>query len=95
MTEARLVLRAAGSHLYPGARGTASGPPSDTETPCLVEFADGSVALGTLAAGEGCAVLAAAPHTTARGTRIAAKQWAVAFEDGPSGLRFRILRRAG
>lgn len=100
MTEVRLVLCAAGSHLYPGARGTASGeaPPAESppaETPCLVEFADGAATPATLAPAAGGCLLATAPYTTARGTRIPAKRWLVSLAPGTDGPRFRVLRRAG
>lgn len=95
MTGARAVLRAAGSHLYPGAKGTVSALPPDRRGPCLVEFADGAAATATLVAEDDRRVLAAAAYTTARGTRIPAKRWLIAFDGAPPAARFRILGRAG
>lgn len=85
-----LTLRAAGSHLYPGARGSLDGPPPAAPTACLVEFADGSVASGTIAPDADALWLATGPYTTARDTRIPAKRWRISL--GPDG--FRILGRA-
>ena len=83
-----LVLRATGSHLYPGAHGSVSGAVAAGRVPCLVEFADGSAAIATLAPeGRGLS-LETEPYTTACGTRIQAKRWRVAL--GPEG--FRVLR---
>lgn len=87
MTGAQTVLAVAGSHLYPGARGVVRGP--GTEGPCLIEFADGSAAIGELGGGIAMA-LDIRPYTTARGTRIPAKCWKVAVSAG----RFRVLARA-
>lgn len=82
------VFAAAGSHLYPGAAGAVSGPERDG--PCLVEFADGSMAFGRLEAGG--AELALAGYTTARGTAIPAKRWAIAVTGAGGARRFRISR---
>lgn len=89
---APLVLRATGSHLYPGARGHIEGPmpAALAPRPCLVEFADGAAAHATLRLRQGEALLATEPYTTARGTRIPAKRWAIAL--GARG--FRVLGRA-
>jgi hypothetical protein len=86
MTGNQVVLKAGGSHLYPGARGTLQG--AETEGPCLVEFVDGSVAFGNLSGGAGT-ILVLDPYVTARGTEIPAKRWAVALAAG----RFRIFAR--
>lgn len=89
-----LVLRATGSHLYPGAHGTFEAAPLvvplAAPAPCLVEFADGSAATGTLTPRGDGLLLAAAPYTTARGTSIAAKRWRLILTE----LGFRIARRA-
>ena len=82
-----LVLAAASSHLYRGARGTVQG--LVREGPCLVEFADASAALGQLRAGEP-AILELCPYTTARGTEIPAKRWRLAIAGGS----FRVLSPA-
>ncbi len=87
---AALVLRAAGSHLYPGARGGLEGPLPGGPAQCLVEFADGSAALATVTPEGDGLLLATRPYTTARGTRIAAKRWRVVAEAGA----FRVVRRA-
>ena len=86
---AGLVLRATGSHLYPGARGSVSGAAPAGRVSCLVEFADGSAAIATLAPEGDGLVLETEPYTTARGTCIQAKRWRVAL--GPEG--FRVLGR--
>ena len=85
---APVVLSARGSHLYPGAADPASGTAAG---PCLVAFADGSAALGSLVAAEGRSVLALGPYTTARGTAIPARRWAASLDGAPA--EFRILAR--
>ena len=80
---ATLVLAAGESHLYPGATGTGAL----RDGPCMVEFADGATAFGELS--DGATVLELGPYTTARGTAIPAKRWAVALAEGG----FRVLRR--
>ena len=89
------VLRAAGSHLYPGATGTAAGLGAEAEGPCLVELADGAAAPGTLEAGPDGLVLTTAPYTTARGTVIRAKRWLIEVMPGAAEGRFRVIGRAG
>ena len=84
------VLRAGGSHLYPGARGMLEGTLPAGETACLVEFADGSAAIGRLAPEGVALILETGPYTTARGTPIPAKRWRIAAGTGA----FRVLRRA-
>jgi hypothetical protein len=91
MTGGDLVLTAGGSHLYPGAKGSVRGETGHGS--CLVEFADGSAALGRLTAGGGRIELEIGPYTTARGTRIPAKRWAVGISGVGAERRFRILGR--
>lgn len=92
-----LTLRAQGSHLHPGARGTVdgnwSGRPAAKQV--VIEFADGSVALGQMSpeAG-GQQVLDVDPYATARGTAIAAKRWTVTVTEGRGEQAlFRVLTR--
>ncbi len=87
-----LVLRARGSHLYPGARVVPEGGAPERATPCIVEFADGSAAMGEVApAGEGRMLLATAPYHTAAGTEIPAKRWLL--QPGAAG-EWQVARRA-
>lgn len=92
-----LALRASGSHLYPGARGTLAGewPRAGTMSEVAVEFADGSLALGQLSAGhDGGQVLSVGPYVTARGTAVADKRWVLTVATAPGGGgRFRIAAR--
>ncbi len=75
MTEAR-VLRARGSHLYPGARVALEGGVPEAPGPCLVEFADGSAAAGEIAPERDERLrLATAPYRTAAGTAIPENRW--------------------
>jgi len=90
MTGVALILTAGGSHLYPGAQGSVRGRAADGS--CLVEFADGSAAFGRLTGGEG-KVLALDAYTTARGTEIAEKRWAIGLSGQAPERRFRILAR--
>ena len=88
------VLSAAGSHLYPGARGSVRGGGEA----CMVEFADGSVAFGRLAetptgAAKPGPVLALDGYTTARGTVIPARRWGVEIAGDGDGGQFRITAR--
>jgi len=83
MTQAR-VLRARGSHLYPGARAMLEGGVPEAAGPCLVEFADASAAAGEIAPeGDGRLRLATAPYRTAAGTAIPEKRWLL--EPGGAG----------
>jgi len=93
------VLAAAGSHLYPGSRGTVrgtgGGPVRGTGGggACMVEFADGSAAFGRLCeAPEGWA-LALDGYTTARGTAIPPKRWRVQLGNDGGGVGFRVTAR--
>ncbi len=95
MSGTGVILQAGGSHLYPGARGTAAGLPPTPGGPCLVEFADGAAAHATLAVEGDHLVLALAPYTTARGTRVPARRWLVEITAGAAGTRFRVVARAG
>ena len=81
------VLAAGGSHLYPGATGSLAGGAAGE---CLVEFADGSAALGRLMVDVEATVLETEPYVTARGTAVSAKRWIVEVE----GARFRIRARS-
>lgn len=96
-----LVLEAGHTHVYPGLRGllrgpgpTATGAAGDT---CRIDFADGSVAFGTLRPGSGEAwELDVSPYVTAAGTRIPVKRWRVGLEHESNGrTAFRILGRLG
>ena len=88
------LLEAAGTHLYPGARGRA---PKETVTlprPCIVLFADGARATGRLEPGPGGTVsLSLGPHVTARATRIGPKRWRIALD--PVAGTFRVRARLG
>ncbi len=90
MPAARIV-RAHGSHLYPGAQVTLEGRVPEMAAPCLVEFADGAVAAGSLAPGDAAgAILETAPYRTAAGTAIPEKRWLLA--PGPAD-EWRVVRR--
>ncbi|MYM57062.1 hypothetical protein [Thalassovita mangrovi] len=81
-----LELETTHSHLYPGARGrVVAGAVADG--PVTLIFADGARAAATLTGNR----LQVAAHETAKGTAIAAKGWAIAFD----GADFRITARAG
>ncbi len=80
-----LTLKAAHSHLYPGAGGALAGV--WRQGPCLLTFADGVAASAILSEG---GRLDVAPHRTAAGTAIGAKSWRIRRE----GNRFRVLERA-
>jgi hypothetical protein len=88
-----LILKARGSHLYPGARavledGQSTAGPALVSCHCLIEFADGSVAFGTLTNDkEGFAVLAVDAYQTARGTAILAKGWRLSLAQAMEGGR--------
>lgn len=88
------VLAAAGSHLYRGAQGILREGCA-AEGPCLVEFADGSLALGRLARTEPGLVLELDPYVTARGTEIAAKRWTIELARKGNETHFRIGARLG
>lgn len=91
MSSAPVILAAAGSHLYRGARGDMRG--AAAEGPCLAEFGDGSVAFGRLTAADGRMVLELDAYATARGTEIPAKRWVVAISGTGAERRYRILAR--
>lgn len=79
-----LALAATHSHLFHGARGRVlHGTPCDG--PVTLEFADGVMAKGRIAAGH----LYLSAYRTAAGTRIPAKRWHVIFD----GATFRIAAR--
>jgi hypothetical protein len=88
VTDARPTprLRAAATHLYPGARLRGDAPLAPG--PTLVAFADGVEAPGEIEA-DG-ATLSVAAHRTARGARIPAKRWRLA--ETPEG--WRVAARA-
>jgi hypothetical protein len=91
MAEAR-VLRARGSHLYPGARTVLEGGVPEAPGPCLVEFADGAAATGEIAPErDGRLRLGTAPYRTGAGTAIPGKQWLLE-PGGPCG--WRVVRAA-
>lgn len=86
------MLRAGGSHLFPGCRGALSEAPGPCG-PLMVEFADGSVALGQHRREGEAQVLSLAPYRTARGTDVPARAWAAEeTEDGGATL-IRITAR--
>lgn len=91
MTRVPLVLVAGGSHLYPGASGSLRGEAAAGA--CLVEFADGSAAFGRLAAMAARIRLDVEAYTTARGTEISARCWAVGISGAGAERRFRVLAR--
>lgn len=89
MANSAIILRATGSHLYPGARGTVS---RDGPGACLIEFADGSAAVGTLGAdASGGRVLDVAGYRTARGTDVPPRRWRL--DPGAAPGAFRIAAR--
>jgi hypothetical protein len=88
------VLAAAGSHLYRGAQGILREG-RGAEGPCLVEFADGSLAFGRLVMTDERVVLELDAYTTARGTMIPAKRWSVAVMRRGGEAHFRIGARLG
>ena len=96
-----VVLRAAHTHLYPGARGSLG--PGDAlrwsagarDIPCVVEFSDGSAARATLEsfAGDG-ARLRVGGYATLAGTAIPAKRWLLELGWRESaGEGFSVKRR--
>ncbi len=96
-----LILKAPGSHLYPGARaflegGQIAGAAVLVSSLCLIEFSDGSNAFGRLTPGEaGQALLAVAAYQTVRATAIPAKRWQLALGAAMEGRRAcRVTGRA-
>jgi len=72
------VLRAGHTHLYPGARLRAEGPPLRGGQALRIEFADlGSAAARVEAVEDARATLAVGAHRTARGACIVAKRWLI------------------
>lgn len=89
------VLRAAHTHLYPGARLQADGPLAEGAGFTLV-FADlGSASARVQRVDGELAALSVGGYRTARGTNVAAKRWLL--EPGPasaaSGRTWRVVRR--
>jgi hypothetical protein len=82
-------LAATHSHLYPGARGHAPGPPADG--PVVMCFADGARAAGRL---DG-AILALSAYRTSAGRAIPARAWRLAFgaPDAAGRCPFRVAAR--
>ena len=76
-----LQLFASGSHLFPGATGTASGDGPEV----VIDFADLSRTTATLTGDR----LVTRPYETSAGTRIPAKAWRLVLGGG----RFRIAGR--
>ena len=76
-----LHLFATGSHLYPGATGTASGQGPEV----VIDFADLSRTTATLTGDR----LDTLPYETSAGTRVPAKAWHLTLGGG----RFRIEGR--
>lgn len=93
---AAVVLRAAHTHLYPGARLAASGP-LERGARVTIEFADLRFAAARVEhCAEGKATLAVQAHRTARGTLVAARRWwlaAPAVKDEARGESWRVARR--
>lgn len=93
-----LVLEAGHSHLYPGSGGFLRGSgPAASGGVCRIDFADGSVAFGSLKPGGGEAwELAVDPYATRAGTRIPAKRWRIGLDrDAGDRTAFRVLGRLG
>lgn len=92
-----ITLETTGTHLYPGARGTVRKgplPPRQERQPtsCLILFADGTAAAGTLSARDAAEwLLAVDAHRTGRGTAIPSRCWIVVFDRTvtPPSLRVR------
>jgi hypothetical protein len=85
-------LAAAGTHLYPGAclRVLEGDPRARLRAgdPAMLEFSDGGAAPARIElARPGHAVLAVAPHATARDAAIAAKRWRIVPAGTPGALR--------
>ncbi|MBL8361725.1 MAG: hypothetical protein JNN18_14620 [Rubrivivax sp.] len=77
------VLRAAHTHLYPGARLQADGPLT-AGAGLVVVFADhGSAGARVERVEDGRVTLAVAAHRTARGTLVEAKRWLLTWQAGP------------
>lgn len=93
---AAVVLRAANTHLYPGARLAASAP-LKRGARVTIEFADlGAAAARVERCGAGAATLAVEVHRTAAGTLVAARRWLLAAPDREgeeSGSAWRVVRR--
>ena len=94
-----LVFEASHTHLYPGHEGVVRGAPfsavENERRDCSILFSDGVAVLATaVSLGNGAWRLDVGPYTTAAGTPIPAKSWAVdidATEDDRP--RFRIRRK--
>jgi hypothetical protein len=93
------VLEAGHTHLHPGLRGFLRGPDPGNNgaagDTCRIDFADGSVAFGTLKPGGGGSwEFEAGPYITAAGTRIPARRWSAELGCEPDGrTAVRILGR--
>lgn len=93
-----IVLEASHTHLYPGHEGRVAGVSGIAAmpdgAPCRVDFADGSVAFGTLARdGAENWTLEVGPYTTAAGTAMPAKRWRIGLQPAGEGLEFRVRGR--
>ena len=94
-----MILQATHTHLYPGHRGTISGPARIADLrsggDCLVEFSDGSVTPATLSKSARGWRLHTGAYRTASGTDIPEKRWLVSLEEDGGQLAFRIRRVDG
>ncbi|MFT4198999.1 MAG: hypothetical protein QM601_14045 [Pseudoxanthomonas sp.] len=84
-----MILGFASTHAYPGCHGRLLDAHRLHAGRCTVEFADGHGATARLQHGDAGWILAIAAHTTARGTRIAAKRWRLQAD----AAAVRIIRR--
>ena len=92
------LLRAANTHLYPGAKLVALARPRlRAGDRVIVEFADLGAANGRVERRDDRVVLAVEAHRTARGADVAARAWVVERsreKDADGGSRWRVVGRA-
>lgn len=93
-----IVLEASHTHLYPGHEGKVAGvgtvPAMPAGATCRIDFADGSVALGSLTHERGDDwTLEVSPYTTAAGTPMPAKRWRLGLRQEEDRVAFRIRRK--
>jgi hypothetical protein len=96
-----VILKASGSHLYPGVcavveDGQSTAMAALVSGLCMIEFSGCSIAFGKLTnCQESQAVLAVDAYQTARGTAIPAKSWRLSLTTAMEGGRAcRITGRA-
>mgnify|MGYP001548725845 CR=1 FL=1 len=82
------ALRAAATHLFPGARLAAPAPLPAPPADLIVEFSDGTAAPARILPD---LRLEVAGHVTAAGTTIPSKAWALAPDPATGG--WRVARR--